>query len=93
MSPHIRISHGSSPSGPSVAKPSGDHWARRLLLFKSGQGMTKRSTSRGKPPVALKRPRMLKQQFHELKRLRKKVEELQQMAAKDEAARRVRPPN
>jgi hypothetical protein len=36
---------------------------------------------------------MLKQQFHELKRLRKKVEELQQMAAKDEAARRVRPPN
>jgi hypothetical protein len=43
--------------------------------------------------VASKRPRTLEQQFHELKRLRKKVAELQQMAAKAEAAKRNRPPN
>jgi hypothetical protein len=33
------------------------------------------------------------QRFFELKKLRKKVEDLQQMAAKAEAAKRSRPPN
>jgi hypothetical protein len=38
-------------------------------------------------------PRTLEEQFLELKRLRKKVEELERMAAKAEAAKRNQPPN
>jgi hypothetical protein len=75
-----------------MAKPSGDHTPSGGFVLR-GEGMTTRSSSRGKPPVASKRPRTLEQQFHELKRLRKKVAELQQMAAKAEAAKRNRPPN
>jgi hypothetical protein len=64
------------------------------LFFQSrGEEMTKRYSSRGKPPVASKRPRTIEQQFHELQRLRKKIEKLQQMAAKAGAAKRNRPPN
>jgi hypothetical protein len=37
--------------------------------------------------------RTLEEQFVELKRLRKRVEELERMAAKAEAAKRNRPPN
>jgi hypothetical protein len=37
--------------------------------------------------------RTLEEQFLEVKRLRKRVEELERMAAKAEAAKRNRPPN
>jgi hypothetical protein len=43
--------------------------------------------------VVPKRPRTIEQQFHELKRLRNKIEKLQEMAAKAEAAKRIRPLN
>jgi hypothetical protein len=35
----------------------------------------------------------LRKQFFELKQLRKKIEKLERMAAKVEAAKRTRPPN
>jgi hypothetical protein len=85
-----------APSGPTHGEAVGDHTPLAALFSKSAvKEMTKRPSSRRKAAVVSRppSPTTIEQQFLELKKLRKRVEELQQMGAKAEAAKRNRPPN